>query len=98
VKGTEGLNWLRSGRRASFRLARVDLVGWLRELLPVILIVYDAKEDRAYWLHVQAYFAAQLGFSLFTAGATVTVHLDASQVLDPGAIRTFAALRDVAER
>lgn len=38
VKATESLKWLRTGE-ASFRVERSDLVGWLAQLLPVILIV-----------------------------------------------------------
>src|SRR5207253_2180402 len=67
VKATEKLTWLEGDQAAAFRLERADLVGWLRQLLPVILIVYDATEDRAYWLHVQGYFAALPGFNLFRA-------------------------------
>ncbi len=93
VKGTERLRWTRGGG-AAFRIERTALVGWLAQPLPVILIVYDASEDRAYWLHVQGYFAALPGFSLFTAGKRVTVHLDPRQVLDAAAIRVFAGLRD----
>jgi hypothetical protein len=97
VKATEKLTWLREKKTASFRLERSDLVGWLRQLLPVILIVYDAVEDRAYWLHIQGYFAALPRFNLFRVGPKVTVHLDANQALEPGTIRQFAALRDRAE-
>lgn len=96
VKGTERLQWLRGRGRAAFRIERLDLVGWLRQHLPVILIVYDVKEDRAYWLHVQGHFAARPDFNLFAAGKKVTVHLDARQVLDPPAIQLFAALREEA--
>jgi hypothetical protein len=94
IKATERLKWLRSGNHAAFRLPRSDLVGWLSEFLPVILIVYDAAADRACWIHVQGYFSAQTDFNLFQAGETVTVHLPSTQPLDPSAIRHFAALRD----
>ncbi|MGL4552791.1 MAG: DUF4365 domain-containing protein [Gemmataceae bacterium] len=94
VKATERLKWLRGDRRASFRLERSDLVGWLRELLPVILVVYDAAVERAYWVHVQGYFTTLPGFNLFTAGETVTAHLDGGQIFDPPAIRRLAAIRD----
>src|SRR5438128_4340832 len=40
----------------SFRLARSDLVLWLAQPMPVILIVYDARKDVAYWLYVQSHF------------------------------------------
>jgi hypothetical protein len=99
VKGTERLTWQRGQARASFRIERRDLIGWLRQLLPVILIVYDATEDRAYWLHVQGHIAAQPGFNIFAAGEKVTVHLDARQALTPATIRHLADLRDgVGER
>jgi Domain of unknown function (DUF4365) len=42
VKATERLKWLRAGGKSSFRLERSDLVAWLFQLLPVILVVYDA--------------------------------------------------------
>jgi hypothetical protein len=98
VKATERLKWLAAGGSAAFRLDRSDLVGWLRQLLPVILIVYDATADRAYWLHIQGHFASVPGFNLFTAGKTVTVYLDEKRVLDPASVRLFATLRDQAER
>src|SRR5262245_56493570 len=46
VKGTERLKWLKGGR-AAFRIERAALVGWLGQLIPVILAVYDASQDRA---------------------------------------------------
>ena len=70
----------------------------MHEFLPVILIVYEASADRAYWIHVQRYFAALPGFNLFQAGETVTVRRPIQNVLDPSAIRHFAALRDQVAR
>ncbi len=34
----------------SFRVERSDLVLWLAQPLPVILIVYDARKEVAYWV------------------------------------------------
>src|SRR2546421_9101711 len=45
---------LKPGHRAvAVRLEWRDMVYWLNEPLPVILIVYDAKADRAWWLYLQ---------------------------------------------
>jgi hypothetical protein len=96
VKATESLRWLQDGT-AAFRVQRSDLIGWLSQLLPVILIVYDVKGDRAYWLHAQSHFAGRPDFNLFTAGLSVTVHLDGDQSLEPASARWFAALRDDAQ-
>jgi hypothetical protein len=86
---------LRPGQAAfSFRVERSDLVLWLAQPLPVILIVYDARKEAAYWLYVQSYFRRWAGFSLFTAGKTVTVQLPTSNVVNTAAMRRFARFRD----
>jgi hypothetical protein len=78
----------------SFRVERSDLVLWLAQPLPVILIVYDARKEVAYWLYVQSYFRRQKGFSLFTAGKTVTVQVPTANIVNAAAIRRFARFRD----
>jgi hypothetical protein len=54
---------------------RVDvgaLKGWLLEQSPVILALYDAQAERAYWLHVQEYAQAR-DLDTDAAGETVTL-------------------------
>lgn len=97
VKASEELKRDKAGQHASYRIFRRDLVRWLKEPFPVILIAYDAKRDCAHWLHVQGYFAALPNFNLFEAGATITVYLPAEQVLGPATIRQFADLRDTTD-
>ena len=77
-----------------FRVARADLVLWLAEPMPMILIVYDAAQDVAYWLYVQSHFAKQKDFNLFVAGKEVTVHVPTRQMVTPSAVRRFARFRD----
>ncbi len=60
----------------------------------MILVVYDAPADQAYWLYVQAYFEELAGFELKGAGKTVTVRVPTTNVLNPEAIRTFGRYRD----
>jgi hypothetical protein len=94
VKATDRLT-LDSGKSSvACRIKRADLLYWLAEPLPVILVAYDARKDTAYWLYVQAYFAGQTGFHLFAAGREVTVRIPTNQVLDANAIRAFARFRD----
>jgi hypothetical protein len=94
VKGTERARRVQGDRNISIRVSRSDVQGWLRKAMPVILIVYDASVDAAYWLYVQNYFESLPGFNLFQAGETITVHLPVSQVLTPAAVRQFASFRD----
>lgn len=54
---------------------RVDvgaLKGWLLEQSPVILALYDAHAERAYWLYVQEY-AQSRDLDTDAAGETVTL-------------------------
>jgi hypothetical protein len=94
LKVTDRLRRVGQGQSVAYRLERADLQSWLHEPLPVILAVYDAPADRAYWLYVQAYFERHGDFDLKKAGATVTVRIPAARVLDPDAIRTCARYRD----
>ena len=71
-----------------------DLLFWLNDLQPVILVLYDAREDRAFWLYVQEYFRQQRWAKRAGTASTVTVHIPAVNVLDEAAIRLFARFRD----
>jgi hypothetical protein len=94
LKASDGLRLRPHQPAFSFRVERTDLVLWLAQPLPVLLIVYDARKEVAYWLYVQSYFRRQKGFSLFTAGKTVTVQVPTANVVNPAAIRKFARFRD----
>jgi hypothetical protein len=82
-----------NGQVVAVRLESRDIAAWCNDPFPVILIVYDASEERAYWLHVQSYFANRRRPRRGT-GATTTVYLPRDRILDEAAIRQFAAIRD----
>jgi hypothetical protein len=94
LKASDRLH-VRPGQPAvAFRVDRRDLALWLRQLLPVVLIVYDGRQDVAYWLYVQSYFRPLPGFNLFGAGRTITVQAPTANVVTPAAVRKFARFRD----
>jgi hypothetical protein len=74
-----------------FRVEGADVNHWMAETYPVILTVYDAQADVAYWLYLQAHFAA--GQARLGTGNTVTVRISAANILDEVAIRRFAAAK-----
>lgn len=78
----------------TFRTDRRDLVSWLNQPMPVVLIVSDVGRDSAYWLYVQSYFAKLEDFNLFTAGKTVTVQIPLGNRVNRTAMRRFARFRD----
>jgi hypothetical protein len=93
LKASDRLN-LKPGQESfTFRIDRKDLVLWLAEPSPVILVVYDARKGVAYWVYVQSHFRVRKDFNLFTAGKTVTVPVPTVNVVNPGAMRKFARFR-----
>jgi hypothetical protein len=94
IKATDRLKMKATQSLVSFRIARTDLRTWLHEPMPVILVVYDAGLEVAYWLYVQAYFEGRAGFDIKKAAATLTVNIPTRQVLNPATVRRFAAFRN----
>ena len=92
-KATDHLLRHQGGETIAFPVERSDLEHWLAERFPVILIVYDAQTDAAYWVYVQAYFQRQAGFDLALAGETVTVSIRLTNCVDTAAIRQFARFK-----
>lgn len=93
LKATDSLMWRNGGQTIAFVIQRADLDYWLGERSPVMLIVYDASADTAYWLYVQEYFREQSGFDLTMIGDTVTVYLNLSDVVNTEAMRQFARFK-----
>ena len=85
---------LKDKKFVSWRILRSDLARWLQDPFPVILIVYDARNESAYWLFVQRYFEQIAGFNLFAAPATLSIKIPVENVLDRSAILLFSSFRD----
>jgi hypothetical protein len=94
LKATDSVKRSADGTVIPLRLEWRDLLFWLNEGEPVILILYSAQEDRAYWLYVQEYFRRIQWAKRATATTTVTVNVPTANVLDEVAIRLFARFRD----
>jgi len=82
VKATDNLPLLADGKTVSWVVSRRDLLLWMSEAFPIILVVYDGRRDRALWLHVQVYFADHPAADLFLAGATINVHVPVTNRLN----------------
>lgn len=99
LKATDVLKRSAEGTVIPVRLEWRDVLFWANELDPVILVRYDAREDKAYWLYVQEYFR-QVQWPVVRSGkaSTVTVHIPAGSVLDEAAIQRFARFRNERRR
>jgi hypothetical protein len=94
MKGTDRIKVVASGQAVSCRIERADLRHWLNETQPVILALYDARADVAYWLFVRGYFEALPGFDLARCGERVTVTIPRSNVLARDAMKSLARLKN----
>jgi hypothetical protein len=96
VKATDHLPLLESGATISWPVSRRDLKLWLEEAYPVVLVLYDGRRNRAYWLHLQAYFLRRPPAELFWAGESINVHVSVRDYLSQRSVRRLARLkRDV---
>ncbi len=93
LKATDNPKWVQSGQCLAVRVAQSDFRHWLMEPMPVILAVYDAPNDTAYWLYVQAHFDSDRGGGK-PSGAKLSVRVPQANVVTPAAMRQFAAYRD----
>jgi hypothetical protein len=90
VKATEEIRPLSSTGEIPLRVKKTDLVRWLREAMPVFIILYEAKTERAYWSYVQAYFQRIQKFDLSQIGTTYTMHLKKTDIVDIETMKLFA--------
>ncbi len=90
VKATDSLPMLKDGKTISWPVDRRDLRLWLKDAYPVILVVYDAARDRAYWLYVQAYFIDRSTADLFTGGEMINVHVPTKNRINRRSIQEIA--------
>jgi hypothetical protein len=94
LKATDTLKRSADGKAILLGLEWRDLLFWLNELIPVILVLYDAQEDRAFWLYVQDYFRRQGWAKRAGRTTTVTVRIPRDNLLVEAAVRQFARYRD----
>jgi hypothetical protein len=96
LKGTDKLVVVAKKRAIPMRMEWRDLLFWLNERMPGILVIYDAMQERAWWLHLQETLQTIPRKSRQHPAGTVTVHVPVDHILDEAAIRHFAQLRDAA--
>jgi len=89
LKATDRAKSNREGGAIIVRLDRRDVLAWIAEANPIILVLYDAAHERAYWLSIQNYFAAPQAFARIR-GQTVTVPIPKTNRMSAKAMREFA--------
>ena len=90
LKATDTLQLINGNTTISFKLSKKDIDLWLKEFNPVILVVYDAINEKGYWLYIQAYFQNLPNFSLTNVNKYFNVHIPIKNKIGKGAMTKFA--------
>jgi hypothetical protein len=98
LNATDRITALASANSVTCRIEGANLVHWLEEPLPVVLVLYDARRDAGYWVYVQHHFGNIAGFDLARGGNRVTVVIPRLNILDRKAIRRLMRVKNVAAR
>ena len=86
---------VRNSGRIVFRVKKSDIDLWQSEPMPVYLVLFDAAEERAYWIHFQRYAAANGINSATMKHSSVQVVFDEGQVVDEAAVKRWRADKSV---
>jgi hypothetical protein len=95
VKATDDLPLLADRKTISWMVSRRDLGLWLNEAYPVILAVYDGRRDRAFWLHLQGYFAGYQSADLFLAGRSINIRIRGTNRLTRRSVNGMVGLKNI---
>lgn len=79
---------LSDGQTIAYTVERRHLVLWCTEPMPVILIIYDVREQQGYWVYVQRAFSSLLA-SLADDQQNVSLRIPTANRLDADAFRLF---------
>ena len=82
-----------SGADFVFDIDRRDYALWTVEVMPVILVLFDASLRRAYWVYVQRYFAEDASRRPGMTAHTVRVRVPKRQVVSRAAVRKWRSYK-----
>jgi Domain of unknown function (DUF4365) len=88
-KATDHLRFVENGEAVAVRVDARDLLYWQWDFCPFVLIVYDARKGRAYWVHIREYAASK---GVPGTQESLTIRIPVRQKLSLRAIDLFRTL------
>lgn len=85
LKASKARNWI------SQRVSTRDLRYWYFELFPVVIVLYEADRNRAFWLHIQDYIDSNPAL-MESEADTITLRIPIRNKLSLHAIDRFRQL------
>ena len=86
LKATDKIRFSSDQKRVLFRFLKKDIRLWQDEVLPVYLVVFDAKRDKAYWIYFQKYLELKGIAASNIMTQTMTVEFDVNQIVNMRAV------------
>ena len=93
LKATDHIKRYTREEGFSYALEKVHLDIWLNEPMPVIVILFDAQNEVAYWVYLQAYFE-QKGVSLPATQKTFTIYFDQHNIVSIDAVKKWQTYKN----
>lgn len=89
LKATDHPKYMSQRAIVSFPTNRRDLKTWYAEPFPVIFILYDAKNEIAFWIYIQQYLRNLANFDLNKVTESFTVNIPVANVIDQDSFQKF---------
>ncbi|MDQ3842888.1 MAG: DUF4365 domain-containing protein, partial [Bacteroidota bacterium] len=71
-----------------------DLNLWLNQFDPVLLVIYDAQNDKAYWLDIQEYFKSITLSKKQKAQKSFRVHVSRTNKVNIRSMKKIAQIKN----
>ena len=94
LKATDHLTVLADGKTITQTMDSADILFWLGEIMPVILVVYDALNKEAYWLYVQESVVPARPLFIPAGQSSVTLRLSKENIVNEKAVERFRELKN----
>lgn len=88
LKATDHLKTVQKGQFISFAVSAKHIHLWRNSIMPVVLVLYDVRNNRAFWLYVQRYMKSA-NFEMAQGQETGTLHIPVENALDADAVKLF---------
>lgn len=93
LKSTDFLKVNASNNAIVFDLSKRDLELWLYSYVPVLLILYDAQKEIAYWVDLYDYFEKNRE-SLKKVNKFVRIYIPSDQIFSSQIVQKFRELKN----
>ena len=82
LKATDRIKLSSDRKRVLFRVSKKDISLWQDEIVPVYLVIFDARREKAYWTYFQKYIELKGIRASKMRTESITLEIDASRTVN----------------